>query len=286
MSNAPGWTPTLRYSPVNGMIVDWGHGGTPFALCGMPQPACEHPIATERTPECTPCGDPIIEAVDTYDWYRWVPEIIAGLPEASEDMAATYARRAAIEFCTKTRCLQRLVPVTLQDGVLRYPIEHFDEERAKGVVSVDSARGACAHSGCNRGVDVGVPFIHASSQEIRFASAPPPHTGHLLVKIYVAPSEDSCAHDALLWDDYRAEITKGARAAFIDEAYSFGAYKSTRGNANFRGDSFMVQRAMQLRQQFEKDMLRIKAEVSTNGDMRDLREPIALFTRYPQGGRR
>ena len=286
MSHAPGWTPTLRYSPVNGMIVDWGHGGNPFALCGMPQPACELPVHAADAPGCDPCSTPVIEAVDTYDWYRWVPEIIAGLPEASEDMAATYARRAAIEFCAKTRCLQRLVPIELQHGVLRYPIEHFDEERAKGVTAVDSAKGPCAHEGCHRGAPVGVPSVHSSSQEIRFACQPPADTGHVLVTVYVAPTEDSCAHDALLWDDYRAEITKGARAAFIDEAYSFGAYKSTRGNANFRGDSFMVQRAMQLRQQFEKDMLRIKAEVSTNGDVRDLRAPIALFTRYPQGGRR
>lgn len=286
MQTTPGWTPTLRYSPVNGMIVDWGHDGVPFALCGLPR-ACEerHPVVK---PEVPMCSTPVVEPVDTYDWYRWVPEIIVGIAEASEDMAASYARRAAIEFATKTRCLERYVPVILEHGVERYPINPFEQERAKGVVSAESACGPCAHDGRiskTTSYDVGSPYVHASSQEIRFARLGKHCEGvhvhghghklkHLLLKVWVAPSEDSCAHDALLWDEYRSEIARGARAMMIDEAYSFGAYKTTRGNANFRGDSLMVNRAMALAKQFEADMLRVKAAVNTNGDLQMRPAPI------------
>lgn len=293
MHTTPGWTPTLRYSPVNGMIVDWGHDGVPFALCGLPQCAEErHPIVHHHRPH-EHCETPAIEAVDTYDWYRWVPEIIVGISDASEDMAASYARRAAIEFATKTRCLQRYVPVTLQPGVDRYPISPFEQERAKGIVSVESARGECRHGASPRTPrssalqDVGGPFVHASSQEIRFMhpqELPCPHhhhhhkhgLKHLLVKVWVAPSEDACAHDALLWDEYRSEITRGARAMMIEEAYSFGAYKTSRGTANFRGDSLMINRATAMLKLFEQDMLCVKAAVSTNGDLQ-LRQAPNLF---------
>ncbi len=267
------------------MIVDWGHDGVPFALCGLPHPVEEcHPIVHHHHGD-KHCATPVVEAIDTYDWYRWVPEIIVGLSDASEDMAASYARRAAIEFATKTRCLQRYVPLTLQPDSDRYPINPFDQERAKGVVSVDSAKGSCCAGGPHHHhprsnanlLDVGGPFVHTSSQEIRFANHRRHHgLKHLLVKVWVAPSEDACAHDALLWDEYRSEITRGARGMMIEEAFAFGAYKTARGAANFRGDSLMINRAAAMLKLFEQDMMRVKAAVSTNGDLQ-LRKAPNLF---------
>lgn len=277
MNTTPGWTPTLRYSPVNGMVVNWAHNNEPFALCGLPKRREErHPVVRVAEEEC---AKPVVEPVDTYDWYRWVPEIMAGLQDASEDMAASYARRAAIEFATKTRCLQRLVPFQLACGIDRYPIEPFEQERVKGLVSVESARGACACEGRHNGQDVGSPYVHLSSQELRLHSEPRSQENPwLLAKVWVAPTEDSCAHDVMLWDDYRAEITRGARALLLDEIYSFGAYRTTRGTANFRGDTLMVNRATAMRALFEKDMLVVKAAVSSDGDL-ELKKPSQLFGR-------
>lgn len=275
MSNTtPGWTPHLRYSPVNGIIVNWGFAGSPFSMACMPTPVCKGPsIVVADEPECAPL--PVVEPVDTYDWFRWTPEIMAGLNDASEDMAATYARRAAIEFATKTRCLQRVIPLRLQPGVFRYPLEPFEGERVKGVLKVESAKGECSCEVRKRGLDIGHPYVHASSQEIRFRPTQGScghHTGHggpeyVLVTVWVAPDEDSCAHDVLLYDEYRREVTIGARGYFMDEVFTLGTYKTQRGNANYRGDAFMANKASMLLSQFQAEIIKTKATVGSEGDL-------------------
>ena len=285
MSNQRGWKPTLRYSPVNGIIVDWGIGNEPFSMCCMPTPKCEEPSPTpDPDPDC-PCGEnEIVEPVDTYDWYRWVPEIIAGIDDASEDLAATYARRAAIEFAQKARVLQRRVVVRLQPGIHTYPLFPFEDESVQGVMAIDSASGACnceCHSG---GVDLGEVSVNIARQELHIR----PHAGScgchtqrsgpdkILVTVWSAPTEESCKHDVYLYTQYRREIAMGARAAMIEDVYAVGRYRTARGYANFRGDSLMFSRADKARAEFERAMRKARVEAATQNAL-DTHQPGSLF---------
>lgn len=292
MSQPRGWKPTLRYSPVNGIIVDWGINGQPFSMCGMPERSCEAPQPAAPAPGCDAC-EPVVEAVPTYDWFRWVPEIIVGVPGANEDMAASYARRAAVEFATNARVLRRQVAIALQPGVMRYPIEPFEDERAIGVSSIDSAQGACACNG-SEGVFVGTVRVDQARQEIVIdpaANACGCHVGrtgprHLLATVWAAPTEDSCRHDAFLYERYRDAIAKGARSAFLSEAHAYGSYKTNRGYASARGDALMFQRADRMRLEFERDMRRAKVEAETGNQISSEAPPNVWASGCCTGARR
>ena len=135
----------LRYSPVNWLIIDWSFNGQRFSDCGLPSPPpCEEP--TEDSP--APCRAlPIQEAIDSYDWARWLPEVIVGIEEPDEEIAANYVRQAAIRFCKEGRVLQREIVVELQPGVTTYPVFPYDGERIIGVIGMRMDGGnAC---GCN-----------------------------------------------------------------------------------------------------------------------------------------
>ena len=242
-------------------------------MCGMPQPNCEGPAPVPPSdPDC-PCGElPIIESVPTSEWKRWVPEIIAGFNDASEDMAATYARRAAIEFATKTRVLQRQITVPLQPGVMRYPLFPFDGERIQGILSIDSAQGECQCECSSRGMNIGEAYVDIPTQELRFT---PTHGAcgchlsssgpkHLMLTVWASPTEDSCEHDDFLYEQYRREIALGARADLIAEALAMGSYKTARGYANYRGDSLMFQRADKLRNEFQQTLRKARVEAVTH----------------------
>lgn len=273
MSKPRGWTPTLRYSPVNHVIVNWGINGVPFSMCCMPEAACPAPSPVPpQNQEC--CGPelPMPEPVDTYDWFRWVPEIIVGLEDASEDMAASYARRAAIEFARKSRVLHRQIAIRLQPGEHRYPLEPFEDESVQGVIRIEGPTGRCSCESETGPVDIGMVSIDVARQELRIAPGPTScgcHTDRrgpewILVTVWAAPTEDSCKHDVFLYEQYRHEITLGARAAFIQEVHSMGAYKTARGYANYRGDEMMFQRAQRMRQDFERAMRAARREAATN----------------------
>jgi len=273
MAKPRGWTPTLRYSPVNGIIVDWGINGQPFDLGCLPKKSCDGPAPVPAEPGCDTC-EAIVEPVPTYDWYRWVPEILVGLKDANEDMAASYARRAAIAFTTGARVLRRQVAVALQPGVHRYPIDTFSDERAVGVASIDSAQGACQCECQSSGMFVGHVKVDQARQELVLtptAGACGCHTGssrgptHLLFTVWATPTEDSCKHDAFLYETYRRQITLGARAAIMAEAHAYGAYQTNRGYASSRGDALMFNRADRAEAQFNQEIRRALVDIETAG---------------------
>ena len=283
MTQARGWKPTLRYSPANGIIVDWGIGNEPFSMCCMPEPSCEGPAPVPTPKEC--CDDlPVIQEVDTYDWYRWVPEIMAGFPDASEDMASTYARTAAREFAQKAHVLKRQIGIKLQHGVYRYPLEPFEDEQVQGVMEIDSPQGGCGCESNQHGLNIGAVRVDQARSELVIE---PTHgcCGHhvgyhgphsILVTVWSAPTEDSCKHDVFLYEQYRREITKGARSAMISDVLAMGSYKTSRGYANFRGDQMMFNRADTMRREFEKAMSKARVEAHT-GNKLVLQQPGPLF---------
>ena len=224
------------------------------------------------------------EPVNTYDWYRWVPEIIAGVEDASEDMASSYARRAAIEFARAARVLQRQIAIRLQPGVFRYPLEPFEDESVQGVLRIEGPTGRCSCESETGPVDIGVVSVSVATQELRIHPGPVScgcHTGRsgpewILVTVWAAPTEEACKHDVFLYEQYRREITLGARAAFIKEAHSMGAYKTQRGYANYRGDQAMFQRAQMLETEFKRELARARRNAVLENEI-DTHQPGALF---------
>jgi hypothetical protein len=283
MAAANGWKPTLRYSPVNGIIVDWGIGSQPFAMCGMPTAQCEAP---PPTPQPESCCDPVdsIEAVDTCDWFRWVPEVGVGVPDIAEEMVASYARRAGILFAEKSWVLRRQVTLRLQPGVHRYPLTPFEGERVVGVISIDSKQGACDCDNRHGGVFIGHVRVDQARQELVVQPAVGAcgcHVGTsgpewLLVTVWARPTEDSCEHDAFLYERYRHEITKGARSMLITEVHAYGSYKTNRGYANGRGDAYTFGRADRMMQDFERDARKARVEV-TLGNAVSTPQPAPIF---------
>ena len=212
----------LRYSPVNAMIVEWGFNGQGFDLCGLPHlPECEE--EDEEGPAfCRPL--PIQEAIDTYDWARWLPEVIVGIEEPDEDIAANYVRQAAIEFTKGSRVLQREVVIELQRGVDTYPVFPYVGEIIIGAIAARIDSGTpwqCNNSGggcCGGTVEDVAWRLDVARNEISVGGCS--RCGLLRVLVYSAPSEDACVHDRFLYDYFRADITLGARLLYAN-AYHF-----------------------------------------------------------------
>lgn len=208
----------LRYSPVNALIVDWGFNGQGFGLCGLPSlPECDE--EEEEGPAfCRPL--PIQEAIDTYDWARWLPEVIVGIEEPDEDIAANYVRQAAIEFAKGSRVLQREVVIELQKDVDTYPVFPYVGEQIIGAIAARIDSGITQQcSGCCSGTVEEVQWrLDVARNEISVGGCT--RCGLLRVLVYSAPTEDTCFHDKFLYDYFRADITLGARLLYAN-AYHF-----------------------------------------------------------------
>ena len=257
----------------------------------MPAPKCPEPSPEPTAPDCGG-GLPIIEEVNTYDWYRWVPEIMVGFDEASEDMASTYARRAAREFAQKAHVLKRQAGIKLQHGVYRYPLEPFDDEQVQGVMGIESAQGCCGCESHPTALNIGEVAVDKARAELVITPTKGCCGGHvgghgpkaILVTLWAAPTEDSCKHDVYLYEQYRSEITLGARAAMISEVLAMGSYKTNRGYANFRGDQMMFNRADLMKRDFEKAIRRARVDAHRD-DALTVQQPGALFSTGPRGWR-
>lgn len=210
----------LRYSPVNWLIVDWGFNGVAFNDCGLPDPSpCSDDSPTSQQAGCNPL--PIQDAIDTYDWERWLPEIMVGIEEPDPEIAANYAREAAIMFAKRARVLQRQVAIRLQPEVCTYPVEPYDGEQIVGAIGIATEEtGACGCSdGCRAFMPNGIDFtLDVARNEIHLegdlgACCSKPSV--LKVLVWSAPTEDACEHDVFLYDHYRREITLEARRAYV-----------------------------------------------------------------------
>lgn len=204
----------LRYSPLNHLIVDWSFNGQAFEQCGLPDPLpCEDP-SRPKAPPCTPL--PIQEAIDTYDWERWLPEVIVGIEDADEEIAASYTREAAIQFARDTRVLQRVVHIPLQPGECTYPVFPYPEERIHGIVAAGFKGQSCACTGgCSGYLPDGVAYsFDPARNEFHLEQGNHDCCDRryiLEVIVWAAPTEDACVHDVFLYEHYRQLITRIAR---------------------------------------------------------------------------
>jgi hypothetical protein len=208
----------LRYSPVNSLIVSWGFNGEGFDLCGLPEHrACEE--EEEEGPAfCRPL--PIQEAIDTYDWARWLPEVIVGIEDPDEDIAANYVRQAAIEFAKGSRVLQREVVIELQRNVDTYPVFPYEGEQIIGAIAARIDNGVtqeCSTGCCGGRVESVDWVLDVARNQITVNGDS--RCGLLRVLVYSAPTEDACFHDRFLYDHFRADITIGARLTYANAVH-------------------------------------------------------------------
>lgn len=214
----------LRYSPVNYLIVDWGFNGNAFNNCGLPQPQpCEEATNGDAPAVCTPL--PIQEAIDTKGWGDWMSEVIVGVEEPNEEIAASYVREAAIRFAKYTRVLQRQILIPLQQGVCSYPVEPYEGEQIIGVLGAGTDElPACECNGCSGFLPVGVRFVLDTARNIIHLEGQPGmgccgDSKVLRLLVWAAPSEDACFHDRFLYDRFREDITSGARRNYVSSVH-------------------------------------------------------------------
>lgn len=216
MATSTGFPRNLRYSPVNWLIVDWGFNGVAFAECGLPQPGpCPEPL--DPLPE--PCVTlPIKEAINTYDWALWLPEVIVGMEDPDEEIAAAYVRSAAIDFAKKTRVLQRQIVIPLQPGLCTYPVEPYEGEQVIGIIgaAIDEDLPCECRTGCSMVMPNGLAFNYdIPRNEITLEAGRPGcctcGARVLRLLVWAAPTEFACEHDVFLYDMFREEITLAAR---------------------------------------------------------------------------
>lgn len=209
----------LRYSPRNWLIVDWSAQGRAFGDCGLPKPI---PCLTGGTG----CGDacshplPIAEAIDTYDWERWLPEVIVGIDDPDEEIAANYVRQAAIEFCKGGRVLQRELTIELQPGINTYPVFPYVGEQIIGVIGVKAPSSSCCavNGDYLSGNLPGMRWrLDVARNELSIPGCTENGLLHLLV--WAAPTEEVCEQDRFLYDRFRADITLGARQAYASAVH-------------------------------------------------------------------
>lgn len=218
----------LRYSPVNWLIVNWGFNGQSFPDCCLPKPIPCKPRKEKEPEQCIPL--PIREAIDTYDWERFLPEIMVGIDEPDEDIAADSAREAAIDFAKRTRVLQRQIAIPLQKDTLTYPLEPYDDEQIIGVIGVildESSPCPCTNhcqgvlpGGIGFRVDVARNELHLNCVKGQSCCE---QDSILRILVWSAPTEDACVYDKFLYDRYRKDITMMARRNYITRVH----YKDT-----------------------------------------------------------
>lgn len=199
----------LRYSPVNWLIVDWA-----FPTCGLPKPQPCEPTREPVAPACV--AQPLVVLPDTYGWERWLPNVEEGLEEPDDDIVADRVRETAIAFAEQSWVLQREITIRLQAGVTRYPAIGFPDERIVGIISAKLNDGTgCACSGTSASLP-GITF-NITNTEIHVDSSS--SGGKLSVLVWAAPTEDACAHDVLLYNNYRGAIAAEARRRYARSHY-------------------------------------------------------------------
>lgn len=233
----------LRYSPVNGMIVQWGHGARSFSACGLPKPLYTHeqPQSAEA---CCENVKQLPDAIEWAGWGRWLPEIGLGIQDFDEDIAAAYVREAAIDFAQLTQALQRSVFLRVEKNVYSYPLIANDHERIIGVMAIMDGDYRI-HTGASKRQNLTAVVKHGSDEVLLPPALVQSACGYCARKepylellVWSAPTEYACAHDVLLYNNHRRLITASARARYVSVLHYDNAalMRSVMSHAQFRAE--------------------------------------------------
>lgn len=243
----------LRYSPVNDLIVNWSHHGQAFNNCGLPKPQPEPCARPSKEMDC--CGTlAVLIEPDSIDWSRWLPEVIVGIEDPDEEIAANYVREAAIDFALRSRVLTRRLEIKLECGVKTYPIPCFDNERLAGLMYVE-----VSNNDQTCGPDKFKYMFDARQGTITIDT----HYGSKAdVVLFAVPNEDACAQDSFLYEGFRRPIAQEARSRYVRAVH-------------FR-DAALV-RSLSSPQEFERSILSAKALTMVAPVNRDTQYKKGLF---------
>lgn len=148
----------------------------------------------------------------------FIPEIKLALGEIPDDVAESYVRQSAIDFCVRSQVLVRKVEIDMQAGVTTYPVKTLGCEQIVSIQRI-CAGAQCqslqllTHEPCDTGLQAhgGVWFVPPN--ELRVTTAPTTdRKGGIVVFVAVAPERDSCECDPILYERYHEAIINGALA--------------------------------------------------------------------------
>lgn len=157
----------------------------------------------------------VYDAYPKVDLEEFLPELRLEIPELPDDVLMHYVRRACIDFCERSHVIQREVMICLQPCVGNYILEAPDCTR---IVMVNGVCRACGgpyerlnDKPCHIGCLCRVAWWDRNEQSINLNPAPA-DTDNIMVRFSIAPEQDACEVDRVLYDRYNEAIMAGARA--------------------------------------------------------------------------
>lgn len=146
----------------------------------------------------------MMEYIEKVPFSHFIDEIML-LDGIEQDMAEAYVRTAIIDFCTRTQVLKRTTEVELIACANEYILDLPPGER---VVSIQEVCGyevlkkePCNIQNCYRNYVWFVP-----PNNIKVSPTPVVSGDRFRIVVAVAPMQDSCDIDALIYENYRQVI--------------------------------------------------------------------------------
>lgn len=145
-----------------------------------------------------------MDYVETVPLSYFIDELML-LDGLEQTMAEDFVRKAVIDFCTKTQILRRTTEIELIACADEYIVDIDDCER---VVSIQEVCGyevlkkePCNQPNCYRNV---VWFV--SPNNLKISPSPVESGDRVRVVVAVAPKQDCCDVDVMIYENYREAI--------------------------------------------------------------------------------
>lgn len=145
-----------------------------------------------------------MDYVETVPLSYFIDELML-LDGLEQPMAEDFVRKAVIDFCTKTQILRRTTEIELIACADEYFVDIDDCER---VVSIQEVCGyevlgkePCSQPNCYRNV---VWFV--SPNNLKISPTPVESGDKVRVVVAVAPKQDCCDVDVMIYENYREAI--------------------------------------------------------------------------------
>lgn len=145
-----------------------------------------------------------MEQIDTVPLSYFIDEIML-LDGIEQPMAEDYVRKAIIDFCTKTQVLRRSTEIELIACANEYLLDIDDCER---VVSIREVCGyeALKEEPCTRQNCYGRFVWFVPPNNLMISPTPIESGDKVRVVVSVAPKQDCCEVDSIIYEKYRETI--------------------------------------------------------------------------------
>lgn len=156
----------------------------------------------------------VYDAYPKVELSEFIPELQLEIPELPEDILMHYVRKAAIEFCERSRVVEREIQICMQACVPNYLLESPDCTRVVAVTGICRGCGGpysrINSKPCHNSVMGGVAWWDQGEGALWVHPAPS-QDNNIMVRVSVAPEQDACEVDAILNNKYREAILAGTR---------------------------------------------------------------------------